>query len=398
MVAASTLPLVPNQPTGRNKKTQPQHADQHSFDMRLRPDTHPRTGQPQFGFESIERCQVEDRNRAHTIRATARSLGRAGAQPAPGPAHSDYGALILIPWLPALKRDADSRRWHRHRAKRMRAVSTWSPFDVPLPPPERNIAGLMVTGNGRHGFETPAAADRERLSRIAALRRSPDPRAVVVAHRLANCERGARCLSPACSFCGGRTRIWLCGEIAKLLAVQRQAGRADIKLVTLVHEDWMIPPFDIMRFCPEALVDRVRHQFLRAGTTGATVIGAVHGEFDRVGHFWQPHLHLITKGISGKALTLIRQRHYRRTARIYRPMVVQPLRNPVRQVSYLLKSYWPMKVRYVDARGRKSSTFQRIPEPYHSAYLVMLDQFNLLDLILLIGVRRYGNILQRLHT
>jgi hypothetical protein len=75
-------------------------------------------------------------------------------------------------------------------------------------------------------------------------------------------------------------------------------------------------------------------------------------------------------------------------------MVEQPLRHPVSQISYLFKSYWPMKIRYVDMDGHKHSTLQRIPEPLHSAYLVMLDQFNLLDLVLLVGARRYGYALQ----
>jgi hypothetical protein len=94
-------------------------------------------------------------------------------------------------------------------------------------------------------------------------------------------------------------------------------------------------------------------------------------------------------------LNLLRHRHYRRSSHIDRPMVVQPVDYPARQISYLYKSYWPMRIRYIDAFGQKQSTFRRIPEPYHSQYLIMLDQVNLLDLVLLIGVRRYGNTLQR---
>ena len=79
-------------------------------------------------------------------------------------------------------------------------------------------------------------------------------------------------------------------------------------------------------------------------------------------------------------------------------MVLQPINNPDRQISYLLKSYWPMKIRYTNTLGQKKSTFQRIPEPYHTQYLIMLDQFDLLDFLLLIGVRRYGSTLQRIHS
>jgi hypothetical protein len=193
-------------------------------------------------------------------------------------------------------------------------------------------------------------------------------------------------------------RIWFYGETARLLDVQHPAVWVQLKLITLVHEDWIVPKSEILRFSPKTLVDRVRHQFLRAGVTGAIVVGAVHGEFDQQGQFWQPHLHLIAKGMSRESMRRLRQKHYRRSAGIYRSMVVQPLRNPVRQISYLLKSYWPMKARYVGTDGRKHSTFQRIPEPHHSAYLVMLDEFNLLALVLLVGVRRYRYALQAMSV
>jgi hypothetical protein len=273
-------------------------------------------------------------------------------------------------------------------------VARWSPFDAPLPPPERNIAQLMVATDRRHGFETPDAAHRERLGRIATLRQSPDPRALIVADRLASCDRDARCLSPACSICVGRTRIWIYGEIARLWNLRGTTAAADLHVITLVHEDWTRSKSALQDFDPGVLVGRVRHQFRRAGITGVTVLGAVHGEFDKRRGYWQPHLHLAARGMRQADLNLLRQRHYRRSSRIDRPMVVQSVDYPARQISYLYKSYWPMRVRYIDAFGEEKSTFRRIPEPYHSQYLIMLNQVNLLDLMLLIGVRRSGNTLQ----
>jgi hypothetical protein len=79
-------------------------------------------------------------------------------------------------------------------------------------------------------------------------------------------------------------------------------------------------------------------------------------------------------------------------------MFVQPLKDSAEQISYLLKSYWPMRVRYTDLSGKEKSTFQRIPEPHQTAYLVMLDRFDLLDFILLIGVRRHRSVLKKLGT
>ena len=273
-------------------------------------------------------------------------------------------------------------------------VVRWSPFDAPLPPPERDIRRLLISVDANGGFESYAAADGERVKRAARLARSSLPGAFSLAVRLSSCAHGARCLSPACPVCAGRVRIWFYGETAKVLGVQHPTLWAQLKLITLVNEGWIVPRSEIQCFSPKILVDRARHQFLRAGATGAIVIGAVHGEFDQTGQYWQPHLHLIAKGMSRASMRLLRQRHYRRSPRVYRPMVVQPLKNPEKQISYLLKSYWPMKVRYIDEEGCKRSTLQRIPEPFQSKYLMMLDQFNLLDLVFLVGVRRYGHALQ----
>lgn len=270
----------------------------------------------------------------------------------------------------------------------------WSPFDAPLPPPEQNIAQLLMAAGSRHGFETRAAANRERLVRIELLRQSRDPGAHFLAQRLASCERGAECLSAACPVCVGGTRIWFYAEIARLFGIRGAAVAANLLLITLVHEDWIQPKSALLDFSPKVLIDRVRHQFRRAGMTGATVLGAVHGEFDEQREYWQPHLHLVARGAGQAHLNLLRQRHYQRSVHVRRPMVVQPIIHPARQLSYLLKSYWPMRLRYLDAFGEEMSTFRRLTEPYHSEYLIMLNQWNLLDLVLLIGVRRYGHALQ----
>jgi hypothetical protein len=90
----------------------------------------------------------------------------------------------------------------------------------------------------------------------------------------------------------------------------------------------------------------------------------------------------------------LRQRYYGRTTDVYRPMVTQPLKAPARQISYLFKSYWPMRVKFTGMSGKTLSAFQRIPQPLHSAYLIMLGQHRLLDFIFLFGVRRHVHELQ----
>jgi hypothetical protein len=270
----------------------------------------------------------------------------------------------------------------------------WSPFAAPLPAPHYDIRRLLPTTDGKSGFESYAAAERERHHRIASLRKLRSREARETADRLEACAPGFRCLSPSCPVCAGRTRIWFYSEIARVLGVRSSTGTTNLELITLVHEDWILPTGRIADLNPMLLTDRVRHQLFRAGAGGAIVIGAVHGEFDQQRRYWQLHLHLAAKGLTTETIASMRLRHYRRSEHIYRPMVVQPLNDPERQISYLYKSYWPMRVRYLTTAGEEESEFRRIEEPQHSAYLVALNQFTLLDFVFLLGARRYGHALR----
>src|SRR3954470_5671519 len=46
----------------------------HRPDRLLTPDTHPRTGKPRAGFETVGQCQAEDQSRALALRATAQAI------------------------------------------------------------------------------------------------------------------------------------------------------------------------------------------------------------------------------------------------------------------------------------------------------------------------------------
>jgi hypothetical protein len=262
----------------------------------------------------------------------------------------------------------------------------WSPYDSPFPPPNRDITKLLRGAGNKNGFEIRVAAQQERYFRIAALQRHPSRWAIQVAARLAGCSRSAPCLRPCCPECTGRMRIWFYAEVARVLQIEQDTAQSRLNIITLVHEDWILKRQQIINLNPKVLIDRVRHQFLRAGGSGAIVIGSVHGEYDKQRQYWQPHLHLVARDLDVRTIYLLRKRHYQRTSLVYRPMVVQPLRDPPPQISYLLKSYWPMRVRH-----QKSSTFRRIPEPLHSEYLMMQDRFDLLDFVFLLGVRRQGH-------
>jgi hypothetical protein len=242
-------------------------------------------------------------------------------------------------------------------------IEMWSPFDSPWPPPNWDITRLLDHPKGEESY---TRAYRERHRRIADLRKNASSPACELASTLTQCAIATRCLSAACPICFERARIWFCAQAAQILGVDHAKLRSKVTIITLVSEDWRLPRGRIREFTPKPMLDQVRHQLLRVGAKGAVVLGAVHGEYDQS-----------------------------RDSHVYRPMVTQRLNAPERQISYLFKSYWPMRVRFIGPHGRSVSAFQRIPGPLHSAYLTMLDRSRLLDFLFLFGVRRYGHELRR---
>ena len=69
--------------------------------------------------------------------------------------------------------------------------------------------------------------------------------------------------------------------------------------------------------------------------------------------------------------------------------MIQPLNDPPRQLSYLLKSYWPSRWRgsVEDGRVVKARAQRRLPPRWEAALLVKLDQARLQDLTLMSGLR-----------
>lgn len=72
-------------------------ADDYRLDLLLTPDTHPRTGKPRAGFETVVQCHAEDASRALSLRATAQAISAISNGIRPTPANSQVMRLNLDP-------------------------------------------------------------------------------------------------------------------------------------------------------------------------------------------------------------------------------------------------------------------------------------------------------------
>lgn len=145
-----------------------------------------------------------------------------------------------------------------------------------------------------------------------------------------------------------------------------------------------------------------------AGPACGCLLAFIHGEFEPKREVFVIHVHGVAFGdMIGVVDKLRKRRKYRRVigndidmVPIRRPvrMTRRPITNRLRTFSYLFKSYWPSRWRgAMKANGKfpRSGRAQRIPEPFHSKYLLWLDQYRPQDLALMIGMKATKNGLLR---
>jgi hypothetical protein len=144
---------------------------------------------------------------------------------------------------------------------------------------------------------------------------------------------------------------------------------------------------------PARAMNELRTDLIRAGMSNCEgfVVGAYHNEFDPLHQTFQGHGHFLVGGEYIPALENLRKfKAYKRTEWVRRPILVnRRLINLPHALSYILKSYWLSRPKLpLGANGgsKRPRMGQRIPEPYHTQVLMWLDQFQLSDLCLLMGV------------
>jgi hypothetical protein len=136
----------------------------------------------------------------------------------------------------------------------------------------------------------------------------------------------------------------------------------------------------------------------RAGVVGARgfLAACVHGEYESLTQQYQLHFHGICAGEKLKALDGLRNRQgFVRNADIHRPIVVSPISDDARQISYLMQPFWPKKARIPmgDENYKRVRSKSRIDEPFHSLYLLWLDKWSVSDIWLFSGIRISGGLM-----
>jgi hypothetical protein len=142
--------------------------------------------------------------------------------------------------------------------------------------------------------------------------------------------------------------MWFSGAVLELLS-----EIPDPIAATLIPGGQAVPTGDLRDFSPKRFGDMLRQQLRRAGAGSHIIVGGIDGDYDEIHQLWQPHFHFVAPAALKPTLDELRDRFYPNSDRVYRPVLTQPVKDPARQVSYCVKSYWLQKVRYLDGAGEK---------------------------------------------
>lgn len=182
-----------------------------------------------------------------------------------------------------------------------------------------------------------------------------------------------------------KLRRRLIGEVLRLI---RQLSPDDVRIYHIVAAKWKIRASQLSSLTPAKLRESVRTNLTRAGIDRLSgwVIAFFHNEYDLTTDTYQPHFHVIAVGEKYRAFEALRSLKMFAGGKgkgVYRPIVVQGLANPARQISYLLKGYWLQTTANANENsgGTRRNDPRRIREPRHAQSILFLHQLRFSDLV-----------------
>ncbi len=155
---------------------------------------------------------------------------------------------------------------------------------------------------------------------------------------------------------------------------------AQLSLVSIVPPRWVASVGQLHTFALEPKLHTFKMQLHRAGVLAVPgpLVAAVSGEVDMTLRFYQLHIHAIMTTRMAEVIGRELRSHqaYAPTAHVQRPIHITALdgRGRTGAITYLFKSYWPMRNRYVSAKTRELTRSRR-EQPLKPAVLAEVLQW-----------------------
>jgi hypothetical protein len=244
------------------------------------------------------------------------------------------------------------------------------------------------------GFETAKDAKNESQIRQDTLKKEEYR---ILAWELAHCVTRRPCMSPACPKCVRHNRRGFYHAATRLSKRHKTANQ---RTVTLIYYSAAMTSEQLEDFDPNRLKERMRKQLIRCGFRNP-VIGGLELDYHEDIGLWIPHFHLLVVD-DITALEKLRNRYLAKEKRpasdstpegyTSRPMLVQDLKHPPEQLSYLCKQRWQLIRPYEDPEtGKRRTRKLRLKKNEFIQSLTVLNDYTFSDLMFLFGVRVKDN-------
>ncbi|MEQ1779359.1 MAG: hypothetical protein ABL863_12530 [Nitrosomonas sp.] len=252
--------------------------------------------------------------------------------------------------------------------------------------------------NDLPGFESEEdAANESQIRKKLLLKEINGRQAWDLSWDIAHCATGHRCASPACPKCVRHNRQ---GFYHAAAVLSKQYSTSNQRTVTLICYSEAMTSKELKDFDPNRLTERLRKQLTRCGFENP-VIGGLEIDYHEDIKRWIPHFHLlVTNDI--EPLVELRKKHFKKEKRpasdsmhttpTSRAMMVQELKHPPEQLSYLCKQRWQLIRPYEDPEtGKRKTRKLRLKGYKFIRSLIVLDSYTFSDLMLLYRVRVVNN-------
>lgn len=240
----------------------------------------------------------------------------------------------------------------------------------------------------RHRIE-----DRLRLERARKLlkRNHPGVDGELLAGLISTLSRGQYdCAKAGSAAAFRKTQIHLTGAILRLLSELEPEGYS-AHAATVMSTKWIVKAEELSVARVLSILREFEENFRRKDARGINghLVGKLDGEFDVENESFILHFHCICTGEMADFLRdrVAKKPAYRGNDYIVRPVLVKPLKNPPYRVSYISKNHW-VKGTNNGLRGADRVRYSggRVPEPFGSHYLSVLNAIPLSKLYVFINV------------
>lgn len=201
--------------------------------------------------------------------------------------------------------------------------------------------------------------------------------------KLINCYPDTRCISPICHECKRAIRLSILSFMLKYI------NGKTYNMITIIDYNYLNNE-NLKRFNLKKYKNNFYHRIRNVGIN-SQMIGCFELDYHQDINAWLPHIHLITPDDT-KTIECLRtvarniNKHSMRKGVRKRPILVQKLNDPIKQISYLFKFMPQMVTSYV-YEGKRYTRKISLKGKQKVIALVKFDRFGFNNLIFKYGIR-----------